>query len=199
MIILWIAIAIVVIVLLWLVFAYNNLISLRNRAKEAWSDITVQTKRRYDLIPNLVESVKGYAKHESKVFTEVTKARTAAMGAKGMGEKLKAENNLTEALKSVFAVAENYPQLRASENFSKLQDELSETENRIEASRRYYNGSVRDLNTKIEVFPTNIFAQKLGFTQMELFDVAGSEKAAVAEAPKVNFEEKEQDKEENKK
>lgn len=199
MIVLWIIIAIVVIVLLWLIFAYNSLISLRNRAKEAWSDITVQTKRRYDLIPNLVESVKGYAKHESKVFTEVTKARTEAMDAKGMGEKLKAENNLTEALKSVFAVAENYPQLRASENFSKLQDELSETENRIEASRRYYNGSVRDLNTKIEVFPTNIFAQKLGFTQMELFDVAGSEKAAVAEAPKVNFEEKEQDKEESKK
>jgi len=192
MTIVWIIVIVIVIALLWVAFAYNSLVSLRNRAKEAWSDITVQTKRRYDLIPNLVKTVQGYAKHESKVFTEVTKARAEAIDAKGMGAKSKAENALTEALKSVFAVAENYPQLRASENFSKLQDDLTDSENRIEASRRYYNGSVRDLNTRIEVFPTNLIAQKLGFTQMELFDVNQSEKAAVEEAPKVDFEEKEE-------
>jgi LemA protein len=192
MTIIWIIVIVVVIALLWVAFAYNSLVSLRNRAKEAWSDITVQTKRRYDLIPNLVKTVQGYAKHESKVFTEVTKARAEAMDAKGMGAKSKAENVLTEALKSVFAVAENYPQLRASENFSKLQDDLTDSENRIEASRRYYNGSVRDLNTRIEVFPTNLIANKLGFTQMELFDVSQSEKAAVEEAPKVDFEENEE-------
>ena len=192
MTIVWIIVIVIVIALLWVAFAYNSLVSLRNRAKEAWSDITVQTKRRYDLIPNLVKTVQGYAKHESKVFTEVTKARAEAIDAKGMGAKSKAENALTEALKSVFAVAENYPQLRASENFSKLQDDLTDSENRIEASRRYYNGSVRDLNTRIEVFPTNLIAQKLGFTQMELFDVSQSEKAAVEQAPKVDFEEKEE-------
>lgn len=198
-IILWVIIAVVVVLLLWVVFAFNSLVMLRNRAKEAWSDITVQTKRRYDLIPNLVTTVKGYAKHESKVFTDVTKARSEAMQAKGMAAKAEAENMLTDTIKSLFAVAENYPQLRASENFSKLQDELSETENKIEASRRYYNGSVRDLNTRIEVFPTNLIAQKLGFKQMELFDVAESQKAAVAEAPKVDFEDKESEKEESKK
>ena len=192
MTIVWIIVIVVALVLLWVAFAFNSLVSLRNRAKEAWSDITVQTKRRYDLIPNLVKTVQGYAKHESKVFTEVTKARAEAIDAKGMGAKSKAENALTEALKSVFAVAENYPQLRASENFSKLQDDLTDSENRIEASRRYYNGSVRDLNTRIEVFPTNLIAQKLGFTQMELFDVSQSEKAAVEQAPKVDFEEKEE-------
>lgn len=190
MTILWIVIAVVVLALLWLVFAYNNLISLRNRTKEALSDITVQTKRRYDFIPNVVSAVKGYAKHESKVFTEVTQARNAAMNAKGLDEKAKAENQLTDTIKSLFAVAENYPQLRATENFSKLQDELSETENKIEASRRFYNGNVRDLNTKIQVFPTNIFARKLGFTEMDLFDVSASQKKQVEEAPKVDFEDK---------
>lgn len=190
MTILWVVIGVVVLVLLWLVFAYNNLISLRNRTKEALSDITVQTKRRYDLIPNVVSAVKGYAKHESKVFTEVTQARNAAMNAKGLDEKAKAENQLTDTIKSLFAVAENYPQLRATENFSKLQDELSETENKIEASRRFYNGNVRDLNTKIQVFPTNIFARKLGFTEMDLYDVSASQKKEVEEAPKVDFEDK---------
>lgn len=190
MTILWIVIGVVLLALLWLVFAYNNLISLRNRTKEALSDITVQTKRRYDLIPNVVSAVKGYAKHESKVFTEVTQARNAAMNAKGLDEKAKAENQLTDTIKSLFAVAENYPQLRATENFSKLQDELSETENKIEASRRFYNGNVRDLNTKIQVFPTNIFARKLGFTEMDLYDVSASQKKQVEEAPKVDFEDK---------
>lgn len=190
MTILWIVIGVVLLALLWLVFAYNNLISLRNRTKEALSDITVQTKRRYDLIPNVVSAVKGYAKHESKVFTEVTQARNAAMNAKGLDEKAKAENQLADTIKSLFAVAENYPQLRATENFSKLQDELSETENKIEASRRFYNGNVRDLNTKIQVFPTNIFARKLGFTEMDLYDVSASQKKQVEEAPKVDFEDK---------
>lgn len=190
MTILWIVIAVVVLVLLWLIFAYNNLVSLHNRTKEALSDITVQTKRRYDLIPNVVSAVKGYAKHESKVFTDVTQARNVAMNAKGLDEKAKAENQLTDTIKSLFAVAENYPQLRATENFSKLQDELSETENKIEASRRFYNGNVRDLNTKIQVFPTNIFARKLGFTEMDLYDVSASQKKQVEEAPKVDFEDK---------
>lgn len=187
MTIVWIILGIIVLALLWIAGAYNSLISLRNRAKEAWSDITVQTKRRYDLIPNLVATVKGYAKHEKKVFTDVTKARTEAMQAKGMSSKAKAENMLTDALKSVFAVAENYPALRATENFSKLQDELSETENKIEASRRYYNGSVRDLNTKMQVFPTNLIANKLGFKEMDLFDVDAGQKEVVKEAPKVDL------------
>ena len=189
MIILWMLLGIVGVVILWIIIAFNSLVLLRMRAKEAWSDITVQTKRRYDLIPNLVETVKGYAKHESKVFTEVTKARTEAMQAKGFSDKAKAENVLTEALKSVFAVAENYPQLRASENFSKLQDELTTTEDKIEASRRYYNGSVRDLNVKIQTFPTNTIAKMLGFQEMTLFEVGAAEAEAVAKAPEIKFDE----------
>lgn len=196
MIILWIVLGILAIFILWLIFAFNSLVLLRMRAKEAWSDITVQTKRRYDLIPNLVETVKGYAKHESKVFTDVTKARSEAMGAKGYSAKAKAENALTEALKSVFAVAENYPQLRASENFSKLQDELTGTEDKIEASRRYYNGAVRDLNVKIQTFPTNTFARMLGFQEMTLFEVGAAETEAIAKAPEVKFDEEKDKKEE---
>lgn len=176
---LYIIIAVVVIIALWIAAAYNGLVSLVNQTKNAWSDIDVQLKRRYDLIPNLVETVKGYAKHEKGVFEEVTKARSAAMSAKGVEEKGQAENMLTGALKSLFAVSENYPTLRASENFSKLQDELSQTENNIEASRRFYNANVRDLNTKIETVPTNIIANMFGFKQQEFFQAQGAEKEAV--------------------
>lgn len=180
----WIIIGILAIVVLWLIVIFNGLVALRNRMKEAWSDIDVQLKRRYDLIPNLVETVKGYAKHEKEVFENVTKARTAAISATGAAAQAKAENVLTEALKSVFAVAENYPQLRASENFQKLQDELTDTENKIEAARRFYNSNVRDLNIKIESFPSNIVASIFGFKQAELFEI---EEAAAKEPVKVKF------------
>ncbi|QQG40893.1 MAG: LemA family protein [Candidatus Levyibacteriota bacterium] len=175
----YIVLGILAIIALWIAAAYNGLVSLVNQTKNAWSDIDVQLKRRYDLIPNLVETVKGYAKHEKGVFEEVTKARSAAMSAKGVEEKGQAENMLTGALKSLFAVSENYPTLRASENFSKLQDELTQTENNIESSRRFYNANVRDLNTKIETVPTNIIANMFGFKQQEFFQAQASEKDAV--------------------
>jgi len=183
--ILWIIIAIIAIILLYVAAAYNGLISLKTRTEEAWSDITVQLKRRYDLIPNLVATIKGYAKHEKKVFEEVTRARTAAISAKGMGSKAEAEKNLAGALKSVFAVAENYPNLKANENFLKLQGELSETENKVEASRRFYNANVRDYNIRIKSFPTNIIANSFSFKAKELFEVDEGEKAEVEKAPKV--------------
>ena len=158
------------IIIAWAVFSYNNLIRLQNRVKEAWADIEVQLKRRYDLIPNLVESVKGYAKHESGVFEKVTEARARAMGASSGKEKAGAENMLSGALKSLFAVAENYPQLKANENFGKLQDELSDTENKIQAARRFYNTNTRDLNTSIETFPSNVMARMFNFSKAEFFD-----------------------------
>lgn len=188
MIILWIVIGLVVLIILWLVIVYNRLIGLKNRTAEAWSDINVQLKRRYDLIPNLVKTVSGYAKHEKKVFEDVTKARTAAMGAKSIEEKQKAENMITQALKSVFAVAENYPQLRASENFMALQGELAETENKLEASRRFYNANVRDLMVAMEVFPTNLIAQRLGFKKQPMFDLEPTEAASARKAPEVDFD-----------
>jgi LemA protein len=168
-----------VMVILWLVGVYNGLIKLNNRTKEAWSDIDVQLKRRHDLIPNLVETVKGYASHESGLFQKVTEARTAAMGAQTKEEIAATENNLMGTLKSLFAVAENYPDLKANTNFLSLQAELSETENKIEASRRFYNGNVRDFNTKIEVFPTNLVAGMLKFTKYEFFGVNEEEKKNV--------------------
>ena len=158
------------IVIVWAVFVYNGLVRLRNRVQEAASDIEVQQKRRYDLIPNLVETVKGYAKHESGVFEKVTEARTRAMGAPSGKEKVGAENALSGALKSLFAVAENYPQLKANENFGKLQDELSDTENKIQAARRFYNTNARDLNTSIEMFPSNMMARIFNFSKVEFFD-----------------------------
>jgi LemA protein len=170
---------ILVLVVLWLVLAYNGLVHVRNQAQEAWSDIDVQLKRRYDLIPNLVESVKGYAAHEKTVFEDVTKARSTAMQATGTA-KAGAENQLSGALKSLFAVAENYPDLKANQNFLSLQNELTDTEDKIQAARRFYNGMVRDLNTKIQVFPTNIFANMFGFTKMDFFgDLTDAEKAPV--------------------
>ena len=178
----WILIAIVVVILLWLVLAYNGLVTSRNRTQEAFSDIDVQLKRRYDLIPNLVSTVQGYAAHEKTVFEDVTKARTSAMQATGNDAKAAAENQLSGTLKSLFAVAENYPDLKANQNFLSLQNELTDTEDKIQAARRFYNGMVRDFNTKTQVFPTNIFANMMGFTKMDFFgnDLTDAEKQPVA-------------------
>lgn len=170
-------------IILWIVAVFNGLVVLKNRAKEAWSDIDVQLKRRYDLIPNLVETVKGYAKHEKELFEKVTQARVSAMGAQGMHQKAEAENFLSGTLKSLFAVAENYPDLKASANFLELQRELTDTEDKIQAARRFYNTNVRDLSIKIERFPDNFIAKAFGFKQMELFETAAGEKEPV----KVQF------------
>ena len=180
---LYIVLGVVVLVILWIVVLYNGLVSLNVRCDEAASDIDVQTKRRYDLIPNLVETVKAYAKHEKGVFEEVTKARTAAMNAKDFADKAQAENMLSNTLKSLFAVAEAYPDLKANVNFMQLQEELTATEDKIETSRRYYNGNVRDFNIKIHRFPEMIFAGMLGFKDRPMFEAAAAEKEAV----KVEF------------
>lgn len=177
--ILWIILIIAAAIALWLVFVFNGLIRLKNRTEEAESDIDVQLKRRHDLIPNLIETVKGYATHEKELFENVTKARSEAISAQGMGEKAQAENMLTDALKSIFAVAENYPDLKASQNFLKLQDELSDTENKIQASRRFYNGNARDFNTKIEIFPNNMVAGMLGFKKFDFFEAEAAERQNV--------------------
>ena len=178
----WIIIGIIVIIVLFVWIAYNSLITLRVRVDEAWSDITVQLKRRLDLIPNLVETVKGYAKHESGVFTAVTEARANALNAKGVKETAAAENQFEGALKSLFAVAEAYPDLKASQNFIELQQELVDTEDKIQASRRFYNGGVRDLNTKIQTFPSNVIANMFNFKNREFFELGEAEQA-VAEKP----------------
>ena len=172
--ILYIILAFIVIIVFWLIGVYNGLVKLNNKTKEAWSDIDVQLKRRHDLIPNLVETVKGYAKHEAGTFEKVTQARANALAAQTPGQKAEAENALAGTLKSLFAVAENYPELKASENFSKLQSELSETEDKIQAARRYYNGNVRDFNTKIETFPNNTVAGMLKFEKYEYYEVASA-------------------------
>lgn len=177
-------IIIVAVIILWIVSVFNRLVTLRNRAKEAFSDIDVQLKRRHDLIPNLVETVRGYAAHEREVFEKVTEARTRAMGATTLKEKGEAENILSGTLKTLFAVSENYPQLRASENFQKLQDELTDTEDKIQAARRFYNTNVRDLNIKIETFPANTIASIFRFKPMEFF---GVEDASEKEPVKVSF------------
>jgi LemA protein len=178
-----IILVIVFVVLLYVIGAYNGLITLRNRVKEAWSDIDVQLKRRYDLIPNLVETVKGYASHEKETFNKVIEARSKAMSATGLKEKGEAENALSGTLKSLFALSESYPDLKASVNFLELQKELTDTEDKIQASRRFYNGNVLDFNTKLETFPTNIIAQMFGFKVSEFFAVEEGEKAT----PKVSF------------
>lgn len=167
----WIIVAIVVVVILIIAGYFNRLVSLKNRSEEAWSDIDVQLKRRHDLIPNLVETVKGYAKHEKGIFEEVTKARAEAISSKGMAEKAKAENQITEALKSVFAVAENYPNLKANENFVELQREITDTEDKVQAARRFYNANVRDLNIAIESFPSNVIANMFHYQKKELFEL----------------------------
>ena len=174
----WIILGIIVVLILWIVFAFNGFVSLRNRTKEAWADIEVQLKRRYDLIPNLVNTVKGYATHESSAFENVTKARSMAMGAQGpTQDHAQAENVLTGALKSVFAIAEAYPELKANQNFLALQTELSDTENKIQAARRFYNGYASDVNIIVESFPSNIIAKSFSFTKMEFFDLADNDAA----------------------
>ncbi|MDD2274737.1 MAG: LemA family protein [Candidatus Pacebacteria bacterium] len=180
---LMIILGVVAIVLLYVVFTYNGLVTLRNRVKEAWSDIDVQLKRRYDLIPNLVETVKGYASHEKETLENVIKARNAAMSTSGIKEKGEAENMLSGTLKSLFALSENYPDLKASTNFLELQRELSDTENKIQAARRFYNGNVKDFNTKIEMFPANIIASMFTFKASEFFSINDGEK----ENPQVKF------------
>jgi len=174
MIILWIILGVVGLIIIWLIATYNNFITLRTRTDEAWADIDVQLKRRYDLIPNLVDTVKGYAEHESGVFQRVTEARSKAMQADADGNPeaaAAAENQLTGALKSLFAVSENYPDLKANENFLELQRELSDTENKIQAARRFYNANVRDLNMKTEQFPSNVIAGMFSFDKREFFDL----------------------------
>lgn len=161
---------------LWLLFTYNGLVTLRNRVREAWSQIDVQLKRRSSLIPNLVETVKGYAKHEKEVFENVTKARSALMGAKDPAHAAAANDLLSGALKSLFAVAENYPNLRASENFKQLQDEISDTETKVAASRQFYNTNVLDLNNSLEVFPSSIVGSMFGFKKEEFFKATEEEK-----------------------
>lgn len=167
----YIILGVIAVIVLWAIFAYNGFVSLVNRTKEAWADIDVQLKRRYDLIPNLVEAVKGYAKQESTVFENVTKARSQAMQAGTPGEKGAAENMLSDTLKSLFAVSEAYPDLKSNQNFLSLQNELADTENKIQASRRFYNGNVRDLNIAIESFPGNLIAGMFKFAKMELFEL----------------------------
>ena len=182
----FILIGIIAVVIIAIISMYNGLVRLRTRVEEAWSDIDVQLKRRYDLIPNLVETVKGYASHEAGTLQKVTEARTAAMGAKTIDEHAAAENMLTGALKSVFALSESYPDLKANSNFVELQRELSDTENKIQAARRFYNGNVRDLAIAIESFPGNVIAGMFGFKKMELFELGADEEAA-REPVKVAF------------
>lgn len=176
---------IVAVVVLWAIFTYNSFVSFVKRAEEAWADIDVQLKRRYDLIPNLIESVKGYVAHEKETLQKVTEARTAAMGAGTIAEQGAMENMLTDALKSLFAVSEAYPDLKANQNFLDLQNELSDTENKIQAARRFYNTNARDLNIKVDSFPSNLIAKMFNFDEREFFELEeGSEER---EPVKVNF------------
>lgn len=178
---------IVVVVVIAGVAMYNGLVRLNVRTDEAWSDITVQLKRRYDLIPNLVNTVKGYATHEKEVFEKVTEARASALNAQGVAETAKADNQFQQTLKSLFAVAEAYPDLKASENFQQLQAEVTDTEDKIQAARRFYNGSARDLNIKIKTFPTSIFAGMLGFKTRDFYEVDEAQTTAIAEPTEVKF------------
>ena len=181
----WIALGLIVLVALAVIAIYNGLISSRNRVEEAWADIEVQLKRRYDLIPNLVNTVKGYATQESSVLENVTKARTMAMGATDPAEKAKDENMLSGALKSLFAVAESYPDLKSNQNFLQMQRDLTDTEDKIQSSRRFYNGQVRDYNTKVETFPTNFLANMFSFAKKPFFDI--DETGAEGQPVKVQF------------
>ena len=181
-----VVVAVVVIVGIWAIATYNGLVKLRNLVQEAWRQVDVELHRRYDLIPNLVETVKGYASHERAVFDEVTRARAAAATpGQGPAQQAQQENVLSQALGRLFAVAEAYPQLQASQNFLQLQQAVVDTEDKIQASRRFYNGGVRELNTKIKVFPNNLFARNLGFHEREFFEVVDG--AAISEPPRVQF------------
>lgn len=186
MIALYIILGIVVVLVLWVVAAYNGFIKGRNRTEEAWADIDVQLKRRYDLIPNLVNTVQGYAKHESTAFEKVSDARARAMGASGVAEQAEAENMLSGALKSIFAISEAYPELKANTNFLELQRELSDTENKIQAARRFYNTNVRDFNISLESFPGNVIAGMFKFEKRDFFELDESE-AAAKEPVEVKF------------
>lgn len=183
----WIILGIIAVIIIALIGIYNSLVKLKIRVDEAWSDITVQLKRRYDLIPNLIETVKGYAKHEKGVFEAVTEARANALKAEGPKNQAKAENAFSETLKSLFAVSEAYPDLKASQNFQELQAELVDTEDKIQASRRFYNGSARDLNIKIKTFPNIMFVGMLGFSEREFFEVDEGEKDAVNKPVEAKF------------
>jgi len=181
---LWIVLIIVAIVVVAIIALYNGLIRLKNRVDEAWADIDVQLKRRYDLIPNLVETVKGYATHEQGTLDKVIQARNAAMNAgnsDNLEAKLKAENALSSTLKSIFALSEAYPDLKANQNFLELQRELTDTEDKIQAARRFYNTNVRDFNTKLQVFPTNVFGKMLGFSDRKFFEVADAKEREVVD------------------
>lgn len=180
-----IVVGVLVLLIGYVWITYNSLVTLRVRVDEAWSDITVQLKRRADLIPSLIETVKGYAAHEKGVFEAVTAARAETISAQGPAEASTAENHMQSALKSIFAVAEAYPQLQASQNFLQLQSELVDTENKIQASRRFYNGGVREYNTKIQVFPNTIFVRGMGFKEREFFEV--EDIAAISEPPRIQF------------
>lgn len=180
-----IVVGVILLVGIYLWATYNALVHLKIRVDEAWSGITIQLKRRADLIPNLIDTVKGYASHEKAVFESVTRARAETLSAGGPGEAGIADGHLQQALRSLFAVAEAYPQLQASTNFLQLQQALVETEDKIQAARRYYNGGVREFNTKITVFPNNLFAKGLGFTEREFFEVADS--SAISAPPRVQF------------
>jgi len=175
----WAFLAIIVLIGIFVIGMYNSLVQLRVRCDSAWSDIDIQLKRRHDLIPNLVETVKGYAAHEKSTFEDIAKFRSMAMQATGPVDKAEAENQLTGALKSLFAVAENYPQLQASQEFTQLQNSLSQIEDAIQNARRYYNAVVRDLNTKIQSFPTNILAGMFGFQQRQFFEAAATDREPV--------------------
>ena len=181
---LWILLGIVALLIVFVIGVYNGLIKLRTRCEEAWSDIDVQLKRRYNLIPNLMETVKGYAAHEKGVFQSVTEARASAMGAGSVQDKAKAENMLSQTLKSLFAVAEAYPDLKANQNFLELQRELRDTEDKITYSRRFYNTNVRDLNIKVQVFPSNLIANTFRFKKKDMFELT---EEAAREVPKVKF------------
>ncbi|MFA5047477.1 MAG: LemA family protein [Patescibacteria group bacterium] len=176
----WIIVVIIAIIIVWLIMVYNKLVTLKNRTDEAWSDIDVQLKRRHDLIPNLIETVKGYASHEQQTLQKVIEARNVAMASGGdLKAKAEAENALSSTLKSIFALAESYPDLKANQNFLKLQDELSDTENKIQAARRFYNGNVRDFNIQVQIFPNNLINNMLKFKQFQFFEAAAEEKANV--------------------
>ncbi len=182
----YILLGVLVVIVLWAVFAYNGFVTLTNRVREAWSDIDVQLKRRYDLIPNLVATVKGYAAHEAGTLEKVTEMRTRAMNASTPTAKADAENQLSGALKTLFAVSENYPNLKANENFAALQAELSDTENKIQAARRFYNSVVQDLNTRLQSFPSNLIGNGFGFKASDFFQLGADEQAA-KEPVKVQF------------
>ena len=188
MTVIWIMLGICAVIFIWGVSVYNGLVVARQRVKEGWSTVETQLKRRYDLIPNLVETVKGYAKHESKTLEAVIAARNMAMGAHSTEEHSKGENMLTGALKSLFAVSENYPDLKASQNFLELQNELTDTETKIQAARQFYNTVVLTMNTKVQTFPNNIIAGWFKFTEEKFFELDDAEKQAVKNAPKISFQ-----------